>query len=137
MKFDFKNHVLKFCLIIIVVFLQISCSKEAKIENVFTTSKNEYWKYKNSCGSHGIYFRFNEDRTYDKYNKYINDGFELFNDDGDLISGSRTWSIKNDSIFIWNKAEYKIKSYSSSKIILIYDDGKCQVTLLKDIDTKK
>ena len=126
-------------ILILAFFLLISCSKKREIENIFLCNKNEYWKYSDDCQSHGIYFRFHKKGDYDKYNRDIFNGFELFNNDGDLVSRKRTWSIKNDSIFVWHKAKYNIESYTEQKIILSYyhykeKNKKCTVTFVKVID---
>lgn len=126
-------------LILLLLILNLSCSKKNDIEKIFISKQNEYWQYEDDCQSHGIYFRFNKKGDYDKYNKYTNDGFELFNNDGDLISGSRSWSIKNDSIFVWNNENYKIKSCNDKKIILTYyhykeKNKKCRITFTKVFD---
>jgi hypothetical protein len=129
-------------ILILVFFLLASCSKKNELENIFTCDKNEYWSYKNNCGSYGIYFKFNSDGSHDKYlSKPIDEGkgFDLFNNDGDVISGPRTWSIKNDSIFVWDKGVYKIESYNENIIILTYyhykeKNKKCSVALKKVLD---
>ncbi|GGC96675.1 hypothetical protein GCM10011508_24920 [Flavobacterium lutivivi] len=125
--------------VLVIMSLLFSCGKKREIENIFISKDNEYWDYDDTCQSHGIYFRFNEKGDWDKYNRDIFDGFELFNNDGDLISDARTWSIKNDSIFVWNDEDYKIESYSKEKIVLTYyhykeKDKKCTVTFTKVID---
>jgi hypothetical protein len=116
--------------------LFFSCNKKSDMKEVFITNKSEYWKYNDDCQSHGVYFKFNEKGSYDKYNRCIDDGFELFNNDGDLLSSSRTWSIKNDSIFLWDNEEYKIEKYNTQQIKLSYHhykekDKKCIITLSK------
>ncbi len=126
-------------IISILLISFFSCNKKSEIENIFISKQNEYWDYINDCQSHGIYFRFHKKGDYDKYNRDIFNGFELFNNDGDLVSRKRTWSIKNDSIFVWHEAEYKIESYTEQKIILSYyhykeKNKKCTVTFVKVID---
>lgn len=125
--------------IVLLLILTFSCSKKSKLENIFISKQNEYWDYKDDCQSHGVYFRFNKKGDYDKYNRDIFDGFELFNNDGDLISGPRSWSIKNDSTFVWNKEDYKIEVCTKDSIILTYfhfkdKDRKCKVTFKKVLD---
>ncbi|TCN49912.1 hypothetical protein D0809_24115 [Flavobacterium circumlabens] len=121
----------------ILVLIVLSCNRKSEIVNIIRTNNNEYWKYKNTCGGgRGLYFKFNNNGQYDKYSKYINDGFELSNNDGDLISDKRTWSVKNDSVFILDSEEYEIESYTSKQIILTYyhykeKNKKCKVTLIK------
>lgn len=126
-------------LIILLLVLSFSCSKKSEIEEIFISEQNEYWSYNDDCQSHGVYFRFNKKGDYDKYNRFINDGFELFNNDGDLKSGPRSWSVKNDSTFIWNEAKYRIESCNNQKIILMYYNSKdknkkCRVTFKKVFD---
>lgn len=124
-------------LILLAFVILLSCVKNIELENTFITKQNEYWQYENACGGgRGIYFKFNNDGTYDKINRFINDGFVLFNNDGDLISGPRSWSIKNDSTFVWDNGEYKIEKCNSQQIILSYyhykeKDKKCLITLSK------
>lgn len=128
--------------LILLFILTFSCSKKSEIEDIFISKQNEYWDYDNNCQSHGVYFRFNKKGDYDKYlSKPMNEGkgFDLFNNDGDLISGPRSWSIKNDSTFVWDEAEYKIESCTNQKIILQYydykeKDKKCKVTFKKVLD---
>lgn len=126
---------------VIVCFL-LSCNRKSEIENVFISKQNEYWDYEDNCQSHGVYFRFNKKGDYDKYlSKPLNEGkgFDLFNNDGDVISGPRTWSIKNDSTFVWNNEDYKIEVCTKDSIILSYHhykekDKKCKVTFKKVLD---
>ena len=80
-------------------------------------------------------FRFNKNGSYDKYLKSYT-VFDLFNNDGDLLSGSRTWSLKNDSIFVWDNEEYRIEKYGTQQIRLSYyhykkKNKKCSITLNK------
>ncbi|WP_281322569.1 hypothetical protein [Flavobacterium aestivum] len=128
-------------MILLLLVLSFSCSKKNELENIFISKQNEYWCYKDDCQGLGVYFRFNKKGDYDKYNRDIFDGFELFNNDGDLISGPRSWSIKNDSTFVWNGEDYKIESCNTKKIILSYyhykeKNKKCRVTFNKVIDKK-
>ena len=122
-----------------LLILLFSCSKKSEIENIFISNQDEYWDYKDDCEGHGVYFRFNEKGDYDKYNRYIKDGFTLFNNDGDVISGPRSWSIKNDSTFVWNNEDYKIEVCTKDSIILSYyhykeKDKKCKVIFKKVLD---
>ena len=117
-------------IIVTILCLQVSCSQKSKIEDTFINSKTDYWKYKDNCGSHGIYFKFYKDGTFDKFNRYL-DGFALFNNDGDLVSGPRNWFLYNDSILAWGDAKYKVEFYSNDKIILSYNKGNCRITLSK------
>jgi hypothetical protein len=119
--------------------LLFSCNKKRDIENIFITQKNEYWNYKDCDGGHSLYFKFNKKGDYDKYNRYIKDGFSLFNNDGDVISGPRRWSIKNDSTFVWDKGVYKIEVCAKDSIILSYNrnyenNKKCKITFKKVVD---
>ena len=128
-KFNFK-WIYNSLIILVIICIQVSCSQKSKIENTFMNSKTDFWKYEDNCGSHGIYFKFYKNGTYDKFNKYL-DGFALFNNDGDLLSAARHWSIDNDSTLAWDNANYKIQFYSNNKIILNYDNGNCKITLSK------
>lgn len=124
-------------LIICNLIIFTSCNRKRAIEQIFITKEKEYWKYKDNCQSDGIYFKFNATGDYDKYLRYINDGFTPFNDDGDLLSGRRSWSIKNDSTFVWNENECKIELLSNEKIILYYagqENQDCRIFLLKVVD---
>lgn len=126
-------------LIILSFIIVSSCSKKNKLETIFITKQNEYWQYKDDCQSYGVYFKFNKKGDYDKYNRFINDGFELFNNDGDLMSGPRSWRIKNDSTFVWNDEEYKIEKCNTEEIILSYYHykekyKKCKITFNKVVD---
>jgi hypothetical protein len=124
-------------------FLLISC-KKSQIENTLICNKGEYWEYANNCGSYGVFFKFHKNGTFDKYlSKPISEGkgFDLFNNDGDVISlkSNRTWSMQKDSTFIWGKGRYKIRSCNQQKIVLTYfhykeKNKKCTVTFVKVID---
>ncbi|MGV8993397.1 MAG: hypothetical protein ACOH1O_04790 [Flavobacterium sp.] len=119
----------------LIIFM--SCNRENSIAQIFIAKENEYWKYRDNCQSHGIYFKFKQGGDYDKYLRYINDGFTLFNDDGDLLSGPRSWSIKNDSTFVWDGNECHIELLSNEKIILYYagqENQDCRIFLLKVVD---
>ena len=115
----------------------MSCNRENSIAQIFIAKENEYWNYRDNCHSHGIYFKFNKNGDYDKYLNHISDGFSLFNDDGDLLSGLRSWSIKNDSTFVWDGNECHIELLSNEKIILYYavqENQDCRIFLLKVVD---
>lgn len=73
-------------LILIAFVILLSCEKNIELENTFITKKTEYWQYKDNCGQSRVYFRFNKNGSYDKYLRSYT-GFDLFNIDGDLISG--------------------------------------------------
>jgi hypothetical protein len=131
--------------ILLALGLLFSCNKKSKLENIFIGGKKDYWNYKDNCqkeGSKGIYFKFNKKGDYDKYlSKPINEGngFDLFNNDGDLMSDPRNWSIKNDSTFVWDGEDYKIERYTKDNIILSYyhykeKNKKCIVTFEKVVD---
>ena len=119
----------------LIIFM--SCNRENSIAQIFIAKENEYWKYKDNCQSDGIYFKFNAAGDYDNYLNHISDGFSLFNDEGDLLSGSRSWSIKNDSTFVWDGNECYIELLSNEKIILYYagqENQDCRIFLLKVVD---
>jgi hypothetical protein len=126
----------------IILILFFSCSKKREIENIFITKKNEYWNYKDCDGGHSLYFKFNKNGSYDKYlSNPINEGkgFDLFNNDGDLLSGPRSWIIKNDSTFVWDKGVYRIEVCVKDSIVLSYNrnyenNKKCKITFRKVID---
>jgi len=126
--------------ILFFVTICISCSKKSEIESIFIANKNEYWKYNDYCqDTRGIYFQFKNNSSHDKFVLYSKEGFHLFNDDGDLLSGPRTWSIKNDSTFIFDEEEYKIEKITEKEILLSYyhykiKDKKCFVKLSKWVD---
>lgn len=126
--------------IILLMIMSVSCNKKDKIKSFFITNKNEYWECLNYCYNSGsTYFQFKENGSYDVFlRSYV--GFDLFNDDGDLISGSRPWSIKNDSTFVWDKWNYKIEKMSKNEILLSYyhyeiKNKKCYVRLSKWVNT--
>ncbi len=124
-------------LILFVLF--IGCNK-GDLNNKIISDKNEYWKYSNNCFKPvSLYFKFNADGTCNKYNRDIFDGFELFNNDDDVISQKRTWSIKDDSIFVWNNENYNILQINKDTIILTYNHNKiknkkCTIIFEKVID---
>jgi len=126
--------------VMLLLILAVSCSDKNETESIFITNKNEYWQYDNYCNNTCcIYFQFHENGSHDKYlRSYV--GFDLFNNDGDLESGPRTWSIKTDSIFVWDKEEYKIEKISNKEILLSYyhykiNGKKCYVRLSKWVKT--
>ncbi|WPO80744.1 hypothetical protein [Flavobacterium sp. KACC 22761] len=126
--------------IVLLVSFCISCSKKSEIESTFRTSENEYWKYKNYClGTKGIYFQFKEDGSYDKYLLYIDEGFSRFNTDMGGGIDRRVWSIKDDSTFVFDNAEYHIEKISKEEVLLSYyhykiKDKKCFISLKKLVD---
>lgn len=129
-------------LILLLFVLLFSCCRKSELEDVFIGNKKDYWNYKDDCQSYGIYFKFNKKGDYDKYlSKPIKEGkgFDLFNNDGDAIGGPRSWSIKNDSTFVWNNEDYKIESCTNQKIVLAYyhykeKSRRCIITLKKVVD---
>ncbi|WPO80745.1 hypothetical protein [Flavobacterium sp. KACC 22761] len=126
--------------IMLLVTLCISCSKKSEIESIFTTSKDEYWHYRDYClNTKGNYYKYNKNGIRDKYSLYINKGFVLANIDGDYEEINIPWSIKNDSTFVVNNGEYHIEKISNEEILLSYyhykiKDKKCFVKLTKWVD---
>ncbi|WPO80746.1 hypothetical protein [Flavobacterium sp. KACC 22761] len=129
--------------VLILVQLCVSCSKKNEIESMFVTSKNEYWKYQDYCWNNkGVYFKCNKNGSSDKYRFNTDEGFLLFNTDGDLEIIGSSWSIKNDSTFVFDNEEYKIEKISNKEILLSYyhykiKDKKCFVKLTKWVDGPK
>lgn len=127
---------------ILIMCLLLSCNRKSEIENIFITQKNEYWNYKDCDGNYSLYFKFNKKGEYDKYlSKPLKEGkgFDLFNNDGDVISAPRTWSVKNDSTLVWDKGVYKIEICVKDSIVLSYirnyeNNKKCKITFRKVID---
>ena len=128
--------------IILILFLiaTVSCTKKNEIESLLVTNKNEYWECINYCYNSGsTYFQFKDNGSYNAFlRSYV--GFDLFNNDGDLRNDPGTWSIKNDSTFVWDKDAYKIEKISKNEILLSYyhyeiKDKKCYVRLSKWITT--
>ncbi|HEX8577021.1 MAG TPA: hypothetical protein VF677_12075 [Flavobacterium sp.] len=122
----------------ILLFIILSSCNNNKLESILISDKDKYWHYQNTCGSHGVYFKFKNNGTYDKYNKYLDNSFVLFNNDGDLIGGERKWFSKSSSSLNLNGSEYEVESFDDNKIILSYiDDEKkiCKV-ILKDSSNK-
>ena len=130
-------------LIVLLTPVLLSCTKKEKLEEQFIANKNEYWAYKDYCyDSAGNYYQFREDGVYDCYLGYAKEGFRLFNNDGDLVNESRTWSIKNDSTFVFDEWSYRIEKISKNEILLSYyhheiKDKKCYVRLTKWLSTPK
>ena len=103
-----RKPIIKNKWIIILALLFFSCSKESQIESLIIGHKNEYWEFKDDCSNtKGIYFQYNQDGSSNKYLLHIDDGFSLFNNDGDLQNGQRFWSLKNESVFVYDSEEYK------------------------------
>jgi hypothetical protein len=130
-------------IILLLILLCISCSTKTKTELLFIADKNAYWQCKNYCYPEGggTYFQFKEIGTYDVYLR-TEVGFGLFNNDGDLQSGPRTWSIKNDLVLLWDRGTYKIEKITNKQIILSYyhykiKEKKCFVRMSKWILTPK
>lgn len=125
------------------MIISVSCNKKNKIESIFIANKNEYWAYKDYCyDNSGNYYQFKEDGIYDCYLGYAKEGFRLFNNDGDIVNDSRTWSVKNDSTFVWYRGSYKIEKISKKEILLSYyhheiKDKKCYIRLSKWVNTSK
>jgi hypothetical protein len=127
-------------IISLLIILCTSCSKKSEIESIFVANKNEYWQYRDYCWNiKGIYFQYKKDGISDKFLLDSNEGFSLFNDDGDLKNGPRPWSIKNDSTFVYDYSEYKIEKITNKEILLSYyhykiKNKKCFVKLSKWVD---
>ncbi len=102
--------------IFIIVITFLSCSKTNSIEDTFVTGQNEYWTYYSQGQSGYMYFKFHKDKTYDKYERDLS----LFNNDGDLISGNRNWSVSKDSIFTWGAHKYDLISCNEKAIVIMY-----------------
>ena len=118
-----------YCVFLFTVL--ISCN-DNKLEKVLVSTSDKYWHYENTCGSHGVYFKFKEDGTYDKYNKYLDHSFTLFNNDGDLIGGERKWFSNSSYYLNLNGSEYKVEEFDDNKIVLSYVDNEkkiCKVIL--------
>lgn len=133
---------MKKVIIILLLILSISCSNKKEIESILVCDKNEYWECIDYCYNSRTYFQFKDNGTIDAYLLYTKEGFRLFNNDGDLINDPGTWSIKNDSTFIWNKEVYKIEKLAKNEILLSYyhyeiKDKKCYIRLSKLIKTPK
>ena len=128
-------------ILLLFMILCVSCNKENDIESIFITNKNEYWEFHNYCYDSNTYFQLKENGSFDAY--LISDaGFDIFNNDGDLKSGPRSWSIKNDSIFVLNKGIYKIEKVTNKEILLSYcnyelKSKKCFIKLSKWVNTSK
>lgn len=131
---------LTFLLIILGV---LSCQNDNQIFNTFICKHGEYWKYYDDCrGGGGLYFKFYDNGTYDKFMiKPFKEGagFDLFNNDGDLKSEGRSWNVKNDSILIWSNEDYHLESYSKELIVFSYShkiskSGKCRVFFKKIVN---
>ena len=120
--------------------LSISCSKKGEIESIFIADKNEYWVHHDYCyNTGGNCYRFNENGSYDRFLR-SNIGFDLFNNDGDLIRDPGTWSIKNDSTFVRDKGVFKIEKLTKNEILLSYYNHefkgiKCFLRLSKWVQT--
>ncbi len=120
------------------MILSISCGKRNEIESIFIANKDEYWQHYDYCyNTGGNCFKFKKDDTCDLYLMF-NDKpfFRLFNSDGDVVNDPGTWSIKNDSTFIWDKEVFKIEKLTKNEILLSYSDyeikgKKCYVRLSK------
>jgi hypothetical protein len=138
-----RKPIIKNKWIIILALLFFSCSKESQIESLIIGHKNEYWAFKDDCSNtKGIYFQYNQDGSSNKYLLHIDDGFSLFNNDGDLQNGQRFWSLKNESVFVYDSEEYKIEKITNKEIILSYlhyqsKSKKCFIKLTKWIDGPK
>lgn len=116
----------------ILLLITLSSCNSNKLELMLISNEDKYWHYENTCGSHGVYFKFKNDGTYDNYNKYLDNSFVLFNNDGDLIGGERKWFSNSSATLNIDGSEYKVEDFDENKIILSYvDDGKriCKVIL--------
>lgn len=120
--------------------MSISCSKKGDIESIFIGDKNEYWVHHDYCyNSGGNCYRFNENGSCDLFLR-TNVDFKLANSEGDVINDPGTWSIKNDSTFVWDKGVFKIEKLTKKEILLSYyhyelKGIKCFVRLSKWVQT--
>jgi hypothetical protein len=107
-------------IITLLLILSISCSKKGEIESIFIADKNEYWVHHDYCyNTGGNCFHFNENGSCDRFLVTHKD-FTLANSEGDLVNDPGTWSIKNDSTFVWDKGVFKIEKVTKKEILLSY-----------------
>ncbi|MFK7004693.1 hypothetical protein BWK63_04145 [Flavobacterium covae] len=124
--------------LLILLLFCISCNERKSLADYITTRENEYWRWEDNCQqSSSVYFTFDKDGVFNKYLKYLKEGFVLYNKDTDVQEEDRTWSIKNDTIFVWRHQEYKIISYNDNEISLTYNHYKtkdiCKIKLIKEL----
>lgn len=130
-----KNKIGK---LLIVLLFYISCNEKKNLSNCIITRENEYWRWEDSCQqSSSVYFTFDKDGSFNKYLKYLKGDFILYNKDADVQEEDQTWSVKNDTTFVWKHQEYKIINYSPNEINLNYNHYKtkniCNIKLIKEL----
>lgn len=97
------------------VVTEIGGSNDSDMRDVFI-NENDYWACYDeaSSGFHGIYFKFNDDGTSDRYGR----DQKVFTGEGDVIIGPEQWSVGNDSILRWGNLDYHIITCNKSVIVL-------------------
>jgi hypothetical protein len=115
-------------ILLISLFLLISCDKRNPIEKTFITNDNDYWGYYNQKENENgaASFKFHKNNTYDNFV-----GFYLSNSDGDVIDDYRVWSVTADSILTLTHRRDVVK-YNENIIILGYGDHLGYSFLIKE-----
>lgn len=94
-------------------------------------------------------YKFKKNVTCDLYLIFIDKPFfrlynydGISNNEGDLMRDPGTWSIKNNSTFVWDEGIFKIEKLSKKEILLLYYRNnlkgiKCFVRLLNWVQTQR
>ncbi|MEE1897964.1 hypothetical protein V1389_06440 [Flavobacterium rakeshii] len=128
-----KKKINKFILVLFYIIL-VGCSGKTK-EDYLINGKDDYWEEYDEIqsGKMGqIYYKFYSNGTYDRYRTNLNNEYILFNDDGDLLSERRTWSVSEDSILKWGEHRLDIVDYNDNTIILYLNRQRRYIFLFKE-----
>lgn len=91
------------------------------MDSCIVNGVNDYWLVYDEAEPGylgGAYYKFYSNGTYDRYRTNLNNEYILFNDDGDLLSERRTWSVSEDSILKWGEHSLDIIDYNDNTFIL-------------------
>ncbi|RZK51736.1 MAG: hypothetical protein EOO87_16930 [Pedobacter sp.] len=123
----FKGQVLAAMLLILW-----SCSKS--VNNSPITKSHEYWRYddQQDAGFGSVFYKFHNNGSYDRYTKKISGEYSLYNDDGDVESEHRKWSISNDSIMNFGNLVCDVVRYNENVIVLYLNKHNRYLYLFKE-----
>lgn len=110
----------------LLILVLVSCTKTEKIEDILIANPNEYWAYYNPNSTDLTYFKFESNNLSDRYERNNENKFYKYKGEGDVVEGSRKWSVSNDSILKFNGLAYDVVSCNNEVIVLYYmgSDGR-------------
>lgn len=129
-----KNSLYTFLLLITLT----SCSQQNPIEKLLITKSDESWCYYSTNGSYNIYFKFDNNKTSNRYERDINGDFIKYPVNRYTDTGPKKWSVSKDSIMNWGNFTYDVVTCNDKAIVLLYmTDEKPYVNYIFLIKEKK